>query len=177
MLGPCFPVPWLCRCMGKHTTWIHWIALWHFRDSKCEAYLYNLSRLWDAIAFLYHRLCWVRFQWSHRVNSAHANPWLLGLSDGTKARRLSRVPVEGVVGSLWPLQDDFNFKHVSLFSAAIICVAAPQLCCVPSSCGDMALGTEPTVLHFITVATLDKILHCLTRFEFPEFLLLFLCKF
>lgn len=93
MLGPCFPVPWLCRCKCKRTTRIDWIALWHFRDNKCEAYLYNLSRLWDAIAFLYRRLCRVHFQWSHRVNSAHANPWLLGLSDGTKACGLSRVPV------------------------------------------------------------------------------------
>lgn len=62
MPGLCFPLPLLCRCKCERATWTHWIALWHLRDNKCEAYSYNLSGLRDAIAFLYRRLCRVRFQ-------------------------------------------------------------------------------------------------------------------
>lgn len=102
-----------------------------FRD-KCEAYLFNLSRLWDVIAFLYCWLCWVRFQWSHCVNSAHVNPWLLGLSDACGSASQRR----GQWGHFDLCKDNFNFKHVPLFAAAIIGVTAAALCSVPSSHGN-----------------------------------------
>lgn len=138
-----------------------------FRDNECEAYLFNLSRLWDVIAFLYCWLCWVRFQWSHCVNSAHVNPWLLGLSDGTKARGLSREPVAVPVrggGSGVTLTS----AKTTLISNTCLCLPQPSLVSLRQHCALFPVAMETRCVHklqtvLFSVATLDKILHPMLR--------------
>lgn len=92
------------------------------------------------------RLCWVCFQWSHRVNSAHVNPWLLGLSDGTKARGLSRepvaVPVRGGASGV-----TLTSTKTTLISNTCLCLPRPSLVSPWKHCALFPVVVETRCVH------------------------------